>query len=277
MTAPDGKDATALVLHAESVGYFMAHEGNFEKPWAAFGYYGVKVGPLAWGRRQDGAILVVSGPQAGETFRKIYREGFNVTRLDVQVTVKHEPAKKGVASNAFKKLLATGIEERRGVGSRLVVGSAGGSTCYVGARSSLAFGRIYDKFAESQDETYRGCWRWEVELKAEYAAALATTLCNRGDWADSIPAIVHEWYSLRGLLPDFVAYGNGVHFTPRGSVSDSERQLRWLEKQVAPTIATLRRAGYEQNVLTSLGLLSAPTGKGTSLASDNFGSHGPAE
>lgn len=276
MTAT-GEAERSLMCWAETLSADRVAVGDITKAWSAHGYKGEKTGPIAFGRRGDGAILVAAGPHAEVVWLKLQSLDVHVTRMDLQVTVKFDPEELRLCHQVYREVQAP----RAGVGRRpkatIILGSDGGSTCYVGSRQSIEFGRVYNKGIESKRPEYDGCWRYEVEYKAEGLASVLATLRDPEFGLNRIAALVHHYYQVRGHTGSFVPYGEFVHRIAHPPESDSARCLRWLTTQVAPTINTLRRNGYEGNVYEALGLRSPPTGKGISLANDNFGSHGPLE
>jgi hypothetical protein len=139
-------------------------------------------------------------------------------------------------------------------GKSLTVNSDGGSTVYVGARSSEAFGRVYDKGRES-GTLPAGLWfRWELEAKQRTARAVVDRVLSSPSEGAGMVGLVTRWFLDRlgeGPPADSApAIYNGKRETPTDT-----RLLHWLAVGVRPTVAKLVSTLGERRVLTALGLL----------------------
>jgi DNA relaxase NicK len=274
MTAPQGAATESLGNTATQLARENDECGNIMTSWAQLGYVGWKVGPLAFGMREEASIVVCSGPDAQTVLRRCWKKDCHVTRLDLQVTVRVTNPPVPIATEAYRSVMIA--LDRRQIAStaNLIVGSDGGSTCYVGARSSERFGRIYDKDVQSKDPDYRDCWRYELELKGGLADTSARALVGRHDWESWIYGAVRGFYSGRRIDTQYLPYGPIVSVPAKRPESDLDRVLRWLREQVAPSVNTLRLHGKEGAVMEALGLLKPPNGTDTFKPNENFGSHG---
>ena len=273
MTAPEGAVGRGLKLHAEALWYAERERGEICGPWSGLGYHGEKSGPVAFGTRYDGVIMIVSGCDAGDAFNKCYVDGVQLSRLDLQVTVRYDPARPRLTQDQYRAAINKSKGERRNCGLRIVIDSEGGSTVYVGSRSSQAFGRLYNKRAESKLAHYDGCWRWEVEWKGDSARATGTFLRDDGDWRNRVAEIVCQFYILRGLDPPPFQLGAGLPVYPIRPPTSVERQLEWLRTQVKGTVDELRAEGQSEEVLAALGLGSPVSTSRVRVYSAMFGSH----
>ena len=273
MTAPEGAVGRGLKLHAEALWYAERERGEVSGPWSGLGYHGEKSGPVAFGTRYDGVIMIVSGCDAGDAFDKCYLQGVRLSRLDLQVTVRYDPARVRLAREQYSTAISKSKGDRRNCGLSIVLNSEGGSTVYVGSRSSQAFGRLYDKHAESKLAHYDGCWRWEVEYKGDAARATGAFLRAAVDWRSRVAEIVFQFYVLRGLDPPPFQLGAGLPVYPIRPPTSVERQLEWLRTQVKGTVDELRAEGQYEELLAALGLGSPVSTSRVRVYSAMFGSH----
>jgi len=239
---------------AAVIGRPLAGLGNAVKPWTWQGYIGSQCGELTWGERRDGAILRLSGPLAADHWRRVSAAASNISRLDLQVTVFHNPFPDHLAYQGYHQLLALypTEDERPNFDCRL--NSHGGETLYLGRGASDKYARLYNKAKESPDPAYRDCWRYEVELKGQ-AAALASRRLMSSD-AETAQVIAYVWrhFNDRSVAPTFAnASPNGLLSVPRARSTD-ERRLSWLTLQVRACVQQLVAKGRMQDVRAALGL-----------------------
>jgi DNA relaxase NicK len=139
---------------------------------------------------------------------------------------------------------------------RIIHDRRGGSTCYIGAPGSRVMLRVYDKFIESKGAI--NAVRWELELHGE-AAQFAVRDIYRGKswghvWASTLRRLVEFKVRREGgtvtRLPVMAWFADLVgdvakaasYLTVRPVLSAVDR-LRWLRKQVAPSMAAIVAAG----------------------------------
>jgi hypothetical protein len=115
-----------------------------------------------------------------------------------------------------------------------LIESDSGTTLYVGARSSTAFVRIYDKAAETGSDDRNPWWRVEVELKGARAhkAAIALLRCGVSAARGIVRGVVHfpgvpEWEFL-------IDYEQIMSFPSDTARRDTDY---WLINSVAKTLA----------------------------------------
>jgi len=189
---------------------------------------------------------------SGERFQRLWREiapkRDKCTRVDLAVTHRLESPSKGLAAHLY-----TQVQENPGRRSSLILNSKGGSTLYVGSRTSQFFGRVYDKGAEEECEA--GIfWRWELECKKPVAEPFVARLLDCEDVSRETMAQVWHWFESRGITPLWQVT-NAYNAIEIGiSVTTSEKQLTWLKEQVRPTVGRLILAGFEGEAREALGL-----------------------
>lgn len=232
--------------------------GELPKDWGMRGYRGISIGSARWGTRRDGDILILSGMDALTFWRIFAPLGENCSRIDLAVTVQLE--------HPQPNLLGLYCDWLRGNGSRTAKRATSmervdgiGATLYINKRSSDQMGRVYDKGAEMKDVlmTHR-LWRYELELKGTRAKKALGQLLDAGDALPSrIVETAWKWFNDRDIPPLFDRYtpdGYLIQMDVSARVTSSSQQLNWLSSQVKPTVARLRKAGLEAEVISALGL-----------------------
>jgi DNA relaxase NicK len=224
--------------------------GDQGKSSSALGYDGIQVGPVFFGIREDNrGLLRVSGPTAGEAFALVGKLGLHFTRIDIQMTIR--PAG-GLDNPDLAKTVLRESNERRAAKPvknyahvRLIDGNGRGDTAMIGSRSSGRYGRIYDKAAESGDERYDRCWRYELEFKQEYADEVRDILSQCVDVEGAVVDIIHTQMHI-WEVPSFInrAHSKALRGAP-SLPTDNERSLHWLRTQVLPTYKRLQEAGMQ--------------------------------
>lgn len=227
------------------------------KPWTWQGYIGYQCGQVAIGERTDGTIVRLVGKAADDWARDGLPIGHNVSRLDIALTVW------GVSDQTEQITLHNdaALEHRGSLQSRpyrvtRIAGNGDGDTLYCGSRTSEQFVRVYDKErAPNGGDEYKEALRYECECKERLALRAYQGCISNGYSAASCLSILAGLLARRGIVP--VGIGS-VHATPilttELPVTSLESALSWLEKQVRPSISKLIREGYEEEVLTALGL-----------------------
>lgn len=134
---------------------------------------------------------------------------------------------------------------------RYIDGCGDGDTVYVGSRSSALYIRIYDKWRESKlHDDWRYAWRFEAEVKegvgAQYWEGPRNSLPSTAYWAAIVVSMARErGITLPVLLPGEMGDPQRI---PRGE-TDNEKRLRWLARQVAPTVEKLRASGVSDRLI----------------------------
>lgn len=231
--------------------------GSIPKPWSWNGYSGWQCGQLNVGERYDGTILKLSGVMAHKWLSAGLPVGHNMSRCDIALTVwgiseqSREIALHSDQGDVYRKNLRS-----RPFKMRLIDGKGDGDTLYLGSRSSQQFVRIYDKEREQPDnEDYKNSLRYECECKERLAFDSYQRCVSGGYSPASCMAVLVGLLARRGIYPLGIGSSAMVVIPPTQLPESSlEIALTWLEKQVSPTIRKLIREGYEEEVLTALGL-----------------------
>lgn len=237
-TATGSSEADQVFLRGVGFDSFDAarRDGNNVKPWAWAGYRGWSGGGVSLGDRHDGSILRLSGGRAASMGGQVIRSGANITRLDLQATVKFSRDIPGLADDHAQEVLDAQRGGRKSLRLRHQRGFGRGDTLYVGSRQSNYHGRVYDKYRESGDERYRQCWRYEVECKHDGVSPARQAIVAAENVEKTSAAIVCHWFMDRGCRvryrPELAA-----NLAPVGANrSDLDTFLSWLLTQVRPGV-----------------------------------------
>jgi len=237
----------------------IARSGYELKKRSMLGFDGISAGNLFVGISDDRVFLVITSHNADKYFLRVDREDLHYTRLDVQATVWFSEEVRTVARKGYNEL-SNRDKLRNKPGNRkyrIIAGSDGGDTLYVGAPSSRQQAVIYNKARESEKEEYRNAWRHEVRLRDSLACGYAECSRNGGDsLASRHLGYVYNWLNDRGIsVPYLRTDARVVLPKQQHTPSDIDSKLRWLERQVRPTVKFLTEAGYRDKLLEALELL----------------------
>jgi len=229
-------------------------EGNYEREFHWRGYHGTTARHVSWGVRPDGTLLQISGPMAADHWRDAVSVADHVTRLDLQVTAHVDPPTSSLAADLYRDSLAGSGGPGRPVRTYLYVNSDGGATFYLGSPSSAQRGRVYNKEKESENELYADCWRWEVQFRDPPAGPVADDLRRSGATYQRCGSYVREWFARRGAEPGWQSSAVVLPRPGNRAKTDTARSLRWLAREVRPSVDRLRERGLEAAALKALGL-----------------------
>ena len=224
------------------------------RDWSWHGYNGRIGDHFSWGLRWDGAILQLHGYLAEKYWEQAARRSANVTRIDIAVTVRYDEAQEGVAEDAYLRGKRADEGNPRAPSRSLIVSSGGGSTAYIGNRSSQVFARIYDKWRERNDEQWRNCWRWEVEYKSDLANDCATRLLASPDVPCAIRELVSSHYVRRSMAARWMADGRTMRLNAQRQPSTVASRLCWLSDTCRPVVKRLLASVSILDLLFAVGL-----------------------
>lgn len=235
-------------------------EQKLQKEWRGYGYTGMFIKRLRWGYSEDkGYILIAQGERAQEIWPAVKPANINVTRIDLQTTVRLEKPMRKLVKKYWKDI-------RQADDTPITVGRkwknlAGGATIEIGSMHSSQYGVVYDKGAQLGTEDPGTMWRYEVRLTKPLSLPMFQSLYGRyadspGDPAHTlaIKGYVHQWFSTRGVSPIFNPGKDDIAFEIQTRTTTEEKKLTWLHTQVRPTVLQLIAAGSGHKVHKALGL-----------------------
>lgn len=239
----------ALITQAVQLGMGADGQLPIQEEWFFKGFRGWRSEGLRYGTNKKGdGIAQLSGPFAADHWKKLRGYWDQCSRLDLAVTVFLPDIDRNVALKAYN-----GLAEQRKAKTTYIQNNRGGSTLYIGSRSSSRYARLYDKGAESRKQPGL-IWRYEVEFKKPLSAMLLTALENAGSPQNLIAIEVREHFAKYGIaIPHAPDIPHNAIEAGRDLTSD-EKMLKWLQRQVAPAVHKLIDRGYGEAVKRALGL-----------------------
>jgi hypothetical protein len=218
-----------IVMRDKQLGYEVQSGG-------AFGFVGKKTRHALYGRKKDWSMLQVSGYEA-KTTCQLALEHTQSTRLDLQLTVwVGELAVEQIIFDAYADACDHKRAKSRPIEVTLIEKRRRAQTVYLGSRSSDIYCRIYDKFAESGKEEYRGCVRYEVEFKGRMSKAIWQSLVLHKTTLYDQLKMVFKIYDERGVKIPLDDLDHADIIIPKPDKTTNENTLAWLSRQVAPTV-----------------------------------------
>lgn len=219
-------------------------------------YSGVSCGGFFIGEADQGKIIRMSGTAAASCGEYALQGGWRPSRLDVQATVITEQSSDGYARTLAQRALEHIKEHSNGrpIKVTLTESFGHGDTLTLGSRSSVAYGRVYDKHKESKGQYPVGAWRYEVEYKQALAREASSRYLASVDKTSCVLSLVMGHLQKGGIeMPLDISVPADILTLERLEASD-ERSIRWLRTTVAPTVRRLVQAGKIREVMSALGL-----------------------
>ena len=227
-------------------------------PFRLFDLEGLRSGAVEYATSLHYDMLRLSSHVASQRWHEVVQVADNVSRLDLQVTVRFTPHQPNLAEHVERRMK----QFKRVKGTRLEIelrrNDVKGKTLYTGSRKSDLFSRLYDKGSESRLPELFGCWRMESQYQNERALVYAKSLLSVESAAEHIYALVAAYYRDRGAgiintSPTTVLALKALSRRPYHDTSSSKR-LAWLRNQVRPGIQKELELGNLNAVLEALGL-----------------------
>lgn len=258
VTARQPEKVEALQALAYSLIEGQLGIGFFGRPWFQSGYVGVACGHVQYGTRGDGCILRLGSHVAKDYWMRVVELADNVTRIDLQVTIRRSLKPERVVHNHYRQIQRSRRLFKIAPRLSRICDDDGGYTVYTGRRSSNVMGRIYDKYSESKLDRYRGCVRYEVQFSGKRAkwVAMATLASHYG--FREVARVVLEFFVSRGALlsleVESVQSALSIETSePYDGPTDVTKKLEWLLHSVRPSVRHLVSLGLREKVLGVLG------------------------
>lgn len=234
-----------------------ASRGNDVRTWTMSGYKGHASGSVQMGERPDGLIVRLGGHMAHDYWREVFELTQRASRIDTQYTIRFDVDPAVVIKKLHGQCQRWSKRRKAPRSFSCYTSSDGSSTLYLGSRESETFGRIYDKWRESKQESNRNAVRFETEWKGTKAKLVATHLASSENVAASCASLTAGVVQDSGGSSWVSTEAHHTLCVPT-LTSDAERRLQWLRSQVRPVVARLLEVGLRDEVLESLSLLPPP-------------------
>jgi hypothetical protein len=228
----------------------MEQKRGFEwKDARFFGYEGEQCGRILYGKRTDGALVRLTSSLAHDEAMLFEPDAAHCTRLDIQVTAELAGAHPDFLKRIYESQGASNGVQGRPSKYTHIRSTDGGQTLYVGSRSSMRFGRVYDKGVEQKSHEPGRCFRWELEIKDVLADQAVAMLVGSVDVQRSILGLVGSFFSERNVPVLWSVPSIEEKFIIPRIVTDDASSLKWLRGPVATTVARLMETvGPEQTI-----------------------------
>jgi DNA relaxase NicK len=217
-----------------------------------YGYSGEKCGAFFFGRNEQGGMAIISGSQASESWAFFAGLSENITRLDLQITLKDDDLERDWTIRAQREFLQTRMGASGYLRSSRIKGTPDGATLYIGRRASARFVRIYDKSAESPGSYPDRSWRWEIEYKAPLALVQASKLLRTGYDAHSITEAITSALQYLGVTVPCDAPPIGWRPRAPKVVRTDEGRVAYTRRVIAPFLKRLGDSVGEDRVKEAL-------------------------
>lgn len=254
VTGARGKKDMSLLVTAGAILDAETRPETKRKDWRWNRYSGAAIDGISYGVRDDGAIFRLSGEMALRHWRSAVKHCDNCSRFDLQVTVRIEPTDTRVAEEAYVDACVRGNDYKTPFRVRAFVENGHFEGVHIGSRQSSTFGRVYDKYNESEAPEFLDCWRYEVEFKPPLAVDLGRKLAAHPAPHRAVVGLVHQWFRKRGVEPRFVPGDEGLRVTHLTEPDDDDRAIKWFRDQVGPVVARVSANGRRGEALRALGV-----------------------
>jgi len=235
-----------------------ANETNPILPASYQGYIGEKQGKLAYGEREDGMIVRVSGERARHVAALIKEKNIagKTTRIDFQVTGKTQDATENYLSKVQSRVLSTvgSAAGRRAKNTSTYKNRGRDCGMVIGSRSSENYHRIYDKSLEQRNRIEPNLVRFENEVKGKRARVAWNMYQAAAQPYYLSCSIVKAEFELLGVNMDWLASGERNEFPSSYEASDLQKKMNWFESHVKKSVAECVEFYGREAVLQSLGL-----------------------
>jgi len=194
---------------------------------------------VMWGKRQDGALVRLTSSLAHDEGMLFEPDAAHCTRIDLQVTAEFAEPQPLFLRKTYEACKNQPVLNGRPPKYTFIEDTEGGSTLYVGSRSSMRFGRIYDKGREQGTEEKGKQYRWELEIKDVLADQAVAMLVGSADVQHSILGVVGSFFTERHVPVSWTVPRLGEKFVIPRIVQEDAGTLKWFNGPVASAVARL--------------------------------------
>lgn len=243
---------------AMSILFDLHSQGARLETYRRLGYEGSYCVGAFYGEREQDTLWQFPGGVAHEAFIALAPWQERCSRIDLQVTVRYDDFNPTMVEEQYERFKS---KERRETGVKarqyeLISNTKGGSTLYIGSKASDWYICIYNKGAQSGEEQYKDCWRFEVRYKNRYASQVSQGLRKHiSRLAEATHTHMERLIRRNGMEVRFLVDTSLQIDPPKAKVkSEIYETLTWIEKSVRPAINRLRKLGVEREAIRALGL-----------------------
>jgi hypothetical protein len=228
--------------------------GGVRKTFRWQGFSGWTAGGAGVGFNGYSSLVRLSGPTARESATDAIGYADNISRLDVQTTVRVNGVSADLARNLYACVLGGRGGRGRPITRSLIQTSDGGDSLYLGRRISDSYGRIYNKSAEDKEVAEYPRWRYEIEFKRKMALAQAKAYAQAPEKEAWCVARVYHWFKDRGCPPSHSPVERVNNSGASRGDSAQARRIEWLKVGVRPVVKELALEYGWPDVLSLLGV-----------------------
>jgi DNA relaxase NicK len=230
----------------------QARHGLELRTWKSGGYHGQVCGGVMFGARHDTWICKLSSDVERERWQDLRAEATNITRADVQLTIRLKQANINYFAQQRERAEAARGKRGRRANVTFITSTLDGDSLYLGKRTSDLFARVYDKGREQRTEPRGLLIRQEVEAKGEAVDPLLKQLEQASSVELEAARVVSLYMEARKIqtIPNEV----GFVWAARGNSTRPDAGLRWMRSAVAPTVQRMASCGRLIEVLEALGI-----------------------
>lgn len=227
-------------------------QGHEWKKARFFGYDGEQCGHIMYGKRADGALVRITSSLAHDVGRMFDPDAAHCTRIDLQVTCSLNEPHPLMLRKTYEQAKNASPLNGRPAKYTLIEDTEGGSTLYVGSRSSMRFGRVYDKGREQNSEEKGKLYRWELEIKDVLADQCVAMLAGSEDSQRQIMAIVGDFFTTRGVPVAFRVPRMEESFSIPRIRQEDAGSIKWFNGPVATAVARVSETCGVETVMRAL-------------------------
>jgi hypothetical protein len=233
------------------------NDGHELKDFSLQGYSGVKCGQFFYGGRETDMMFQAtgaSGTLALQTLKEVTFRG-NVSRLDVQTTIRREAAKaKSIQDLAEHRRQCFKRGETRACGRMDIVEKAkGDDTLYLGSPNSDSRLAIYNAAARHPSRYSGDAQRYEARFHKRCSADPYARLKAANSITACCGQIVVGKCQALGLKERWHVGIPPVNPMPGTVLTDDEKSLAWFVNDVRRKAIELTRKGRGEEVAEALG------------------------
>jgi len=177
-------------------------------------------------------------------WREVLPHVTNVSRIDLQTTVRFEPNDPQLVEQHYQQAHKRNLRLRKPITLRGELHQLEQPVMWIGAKGALVLGRIYDKSRGGKDAAWPNCWRYEVQYRDEMARGIVAGLVERQDEPAAVASTVSEYFAKRGVECRFTTDAVPIWAVRKRKETSRERKLRWLREQVMPTLDAAYAEGW---------------------------------